>query len=86
MRHYGESEFVAAIWPIGIDGLMIVATLSLVEVVRKVRQLEETIELESELYAVPLAPPAAAPVSPPVWLPPRTERLRTASRLDALNR
>ena len=41
VRDLGFARWEASIWPISIDGLMIVATLSLVEVVRKIRQLEE---------------------------------------------
>jgi len=41
VRDLGFARWEASIWPVSIDGLMIVATLSLVEVVRKIRQLEE---------------------------------------------
>jgi hypothetical protein len=44
VEQYGEHGWRAAIWPITVDGLMLTATLSLVEVVAKIRQLESSLE------------------------------------------
>lgn len=80
VERYGWTGWQAAIWPIAVDGLMMVATLSLVEVVRKVRQME-SMEPES----IPVSPAPA----PPVWRTPQGEHRRTQhwtpdGRLDVL--
>src|SRR5574342_328583 len=40
VRSLGFAEWESFIWPLIIDGLMVVASVSLVEVVRKIRQLD----------------------------------------------
>jgi Protein of unknown function (DUF2637) len=47
----GYSGWIATIFPGCIDGVMMVATLSLVEVVRKVRQVRETEDAQSTTVA-----------------------------------
>jgi uncharacterized protein DUF2637 len=69
---YGLDGWRAVIFPISVDGLMLVATLSLVEVVRKIRQLESVQPAPAPVVrAVPQPPAAVIPVSPAVWLPPK---------------
>ncbi len=41
VRQLGYSGWIAVVFPACIDGVMVVATLSLVEVVRKIRQVKE---------------------------------------------
>lgn len=59
VQTYGLGGWRAIIFPISVDGLMLVATLSLVEVVRKIRQLEAAAPVP-----VPAAPAAVVPVLP----------------------
>jgi hypothetical protein len=68
VERYGWTGWKADIWPIAVDGLMMVATLSLVEVVRKIRQMEMF-----EPEEIPVSPAPA----PPVWLAPRGGLPRT---------
>jgi hypothetical protein len=42
VRGLGFADWESFIWPLIIDGLMVVASVSLVEVVRKIRQLDGT--------------------------------------------
>lgn len=63
VSQYGEHGIRAEVFPLGVDGFMLVATLSLIEVTRKIRQLEDD-------------QPEEIPVSPavgPLWQPPRAE-------------
>jgi len=57
---YGLGGWRATIFPVSVDGLMLVATLSLVEVVRKIRQLEAA--PAAVVAALPAPAPAALPV------------------------
>jgi len=64
---HGVVGWQGAIWPISVDGLMLVATLSLVEVVAKIRQLETSLE-ERDIPVVTVAP-VAVPVTPAPAIP-----------------
>lgn len=65
-RYGGETGWQAAIWPASVDGLMIVAALSLVEVVRKIRMLEDRLDAAlSPTVTVQPATTAVEPVTPP---------------------
>lgn len=59
-----EGAWQALIWPASVDGLMIVAGLSLIEVVRKIRAMEDAIaeDLERAERAAAAPPAVAAPV------------------------
>jgi hypothetical protein len=89
VRGLGFGGWIASAFPIVIDGTMLVTTLSLVEVVRKVRQLEdaddeapavtrEDVEVadEPELTAAGAADPGLpdAPVSPAPAAPGRPRK------------
>lgn len=64
VEKYGEAGWQASIWPISVDGLMIVASLSLVEVVAKIRQLESLLDVDDVpiMTTAPVTPVSAAPV------------------------
>jgi hypothetical protein len=64
--NYGETETSAYLLPISVDGLIVVASVSLVELAGRVRLLEER---RNNLAQAPVAPvrfvePAQAPVAP----------------------
>lgn len=69
VEHYGMTDWRARIFPVSVDGLMLVATLSLVEVVRKIRQLEAaqaTTPAPTSPAPVAVTTPAAVPAPLPV--------------------
>jgi hypothetical protein len=71
VSQHGEHGVSAKVWPISVDGLMVVAAVSLVALDGLIRELEARIEDAATVvieHAVPAAPAAvveqAAPVSP----------------------
>ena len=85
VHELGFDEWESYIWPLIIDGIMIVASVSLVEVVRKIRQLTDP-ELLAQTPVARLRAAADVNESPEV-LAYRTEvsRLRRESGLAAMN-
>jgi hypothetical protein len=65
---YGETEMSAYLLPISVDGLIVVASVSLVELAGRVRFLEEQREQVRAAPAAAAPPPVPAP-APPVAAP-----------------
>lgn len=61
VRSLGFPEWEAMVWPVIIDGFMVVASVSLVEVVRKIRQLAPA--LATVVTAESSTPPVPVPVA-----------------------
>lgn len=68
-QYGGETGWQAAIWPLSVDGLMLSAAISLVEVVRKIRALEIQLETETEASESATTPVVVAPTPPPAPVP-----------------
>src|SRR5437764_9561366 len=72
---YGESTSSAYLLPLSVDGLIVVGSVSLVELAGRIRGLEEAARAAAPVVEAPPAPPApvvapvVAPAPPP---PPRT--------------
>ncbi|HTE67054.1 MAG TPA: DUF2637 domain-containing protein [Candidatus Binatia bacterium] len=85
VRELGFAMWEAMIWPVIIDGIMVVASVSLVEVVRKMRQLTAE-EIEAVTPAAKLRAAADVHESPEV-LAYRADvaKMRRESNLVAMN-
>jgi hypothetical protein len=66
---YGETSTSAYLLPISVDGLIVVASVSLVELAGRVRMLEDARAKRAEAALTP-APYVAAPVAAPVFAAP----------------
>ena len=76
---YGETGASPYLLPLSVDGLIVVASICLVELGGRIATLESP---RSEIGAAPAAPPAAAPVVPVVPEPAVPDLVPTVSRID----
>jgi hypothetical protein len=60
---FGEAEVAAYLLPISVDGLIVVASVSLVELAGRIRQLQEE-QARSAAKPAPAVTPAAVPAAP----------------------
>src|SRR5437763_6671421 len=71
---YGESTSSAYLLPLSVDGLIIVGSVSLVELAGRIRDVEEAARAAASVVDAPAAPVVEPPVvEPPVVEPPVVE-------------
>jgi hypothetical protein len=73
--HYGESASSSYLLPVSVDGLIVVASVSLVEIAGRIRTLNDEKAAAQTAQAPTVAPvqfvqPVAAPMPAPVFQPP----------------
>lgn len=88
LAHYGEDRVTAALGPLAVDGLMLMATGALIATGRRVEPVAELVDVmpepapvEPRQYAEPIGPVTAPPAEPDAK--PRTSRPRPKSLTSA---